>query len=157
MLFRSVGDKELVKAMRTLETKVARKVIRKLVRRSAKEFQKAVKAITPVLDPSVIHVGAGTQLPIPGTLKKKGYQIRSGNTRRGFVRVNLVASGRDKLGIGGDDKFFTPQIIESGSKRGIEGQHLLKRAWDKNHKSIDDKLQRDIASGIVSTWKELNR
>lgn len=105
-VFQITGLKPAIKALKTLDAKVAKKVLRQSMRKALKPMQQAVKAEAPV------RTGA----------LKRAIKVRAGKRKRGQVSVVVAASSKDFTG-----KTFYASIIEYGSGKHSTRQRTTKK------------------------------
>src|SRR4051794_5781842 len=115
------GAKEIKKAFRELEPKLARKVIRQAIRKSMKPVLAAVKRNTPV--------GSGSHSPgtrhAPGDLRKMVKLRASKKRKRGVIglTVNISDNRQGNTYYGAFVNFGTK------GKRAIKPRHFVEKAY----------------------------
>ena len=147
------GDKQLMKMFARLPDVMEKKIARQAIRKSAKRLQPHIAAAIP-LGPSKNwgeHLRS-YYLKAP---------IRSGTTRREFLRVGIKAPERTDIGIPWDATGFYPASLEYGWKirtktgaKKISPKSFIRRTVDFRRQMEFHQMGRDIAK-IVGEARRL--
>jgi HK97 gp10 family phage protein len=135
------GLEAILKRLRTLEPRVAKKVLRQALRKGAKRVQARVKQLAP----------SG-----PTGQVRRAIKVRAGKrTRKGSVRVNVQIGKGDFQGV-----TFYGAFTEYGTRRsgtghkgqrrptGQKGQHFMERAFHQEEGPTRNLIIAEIQAGI---------
>jgi HK97 gp10 family phage protein len=135
------GVEAILKRLRTLEPKVAKKVLRQALRKGAKRVQARVKQLAP----------SG-----PSGQVRRAIKVRAGKrSRKGTIRVNVQIGKGDFQGT-----TFYGAFTEYGTKRsgtghkgqrrmnGQKGQHFMERAFQQEEGPTRNLIISEIQAGI---------
>lgn len=126
------GLEPLLKKLKTLEPKIAKKVLRQSLRAGAKIIQTAAKAKAPVKS---------------GQLRKAIKVRAQKRTRRGTIGVNVSVGEKDFAG-----EVFYGSFIEFGSSK-MPARPFMKPAFQENKAAALQVIQDGIAAGIEEAAK----
>lgn len=142
------GIDELGSLLHALPRNSGRRIMRSALRGSVNMIAKHVKSITPVLQEDK----AGR---IRGALKR-GIKVRATKrSRRGFGYVILLPD-RVKLGIGRDEKYYYPTVVEYGD-HDTPAHSFLRKGWDHKERAAMSMFRDAIEDGIDREAARLSR
>lgn len=134
------GIKEIDRALKELEPKLAKQAIRKGMREGLKIMLKRARVLAPV-GPSRQANGVDHK---SGTLRK-GIKIKSSRSRKGIRIAILLAKESFK-----NDPFYGAFQEEGAKKARIKPQHFLRKAFEETKNQVRDKTAAEIRSQIES-------
>ncbi len=120
------GIKQIDRAFRQLEPKLARKVIRQALRKSLKPVADEVKADSPV------ETG----------LLRSAIKVRAGKRARGSISLVVIMGEGDFKG-----ETFYGAFQEYGTSR-MPGKNFMRRAFDSKSDAARAQIEAEILAGI---------
>ena len=134
-----IGDKALIKKFNSLEPKLAKKILNKSLRKAAKIVLVQAKA-----NVRVVSGNTSKALRKGLTLKK----LKGKKRRRNQVSVDVRTPTRSEMGIGNNEKWYSPAHIELGT-RFTRPLSYLRSATKQKASTVMALLRREIGAGIT--------
>lgn len=126
--FSITGDKKIDRKLKRLEAKEAKQFITKGLKSGAKIILSETKLTAPVDE---------------GTLKSN-FKVRAGKRSRKSITREVRADEKSWKG----DAWYAAGVELGFPGRGIEGQHFMKKAFDKKKDNAKQETIREIKSQI---------
>lgn len=150
--FSIVGAKEVKRAFRELEPKLARKVIRQAIRKGLKPVLTAARRNAPVSHPGgKTGVGRDSQGRFvslaresghsPGELRKSIKLRASRKRKRGVIGMTVSVSAKNP-----GAKFYGA-FVDLGTKK-IKARNFMRHAYEQNKAQAQEIARREILAGI---------
>lgn len=142
MGFELKGVKQIERALRELEKKVARQVVAKALRAGAKIIQAEVKA----------------QAPVDTGRTKKALKVRAAKRKAGRVRFDVKIGDKEFQG-----KAFYPPMVELGHKTGskrskdrkkIDGKRFIRDAYKTKAEQARAVIEKQLKEGIEAAARK---
>jgi HK97 gp10 family phage protein len=131
------GVKEIKKAFRELEPKLARKVIRQAIRKGLKPVLAAVKRNTPVSS----RPGSAAAGHAPGELRKMVKLRASKKRKRGVIGLTVNISDNRQ------GKTYYGAFVNFGTKK-IKPRHFVEKSYAETKDQAAAIAKREILAGI---------
>jgi HK97 gp10 family phage protein len=127
-----LGDSALAARLAALPEKTERKVLRQAMRRAGQPILQAAR--------SNANRRSGRMA--------RSIKLRALRRRKGRIGVAIQTGTRLELGIGADDQYYYPAIVEFGDGETHRPYRFMRRALDANRATSMQRLRVEIGQGI---------